>query len=126
MFFMARAADPTLPGLLGRSRMKAVRAKGSSGMDMDPKISRCVEVAVPLPIRSTLTYRLPGHLAGSADPGSRALVPVGTRVVTGLGMGEGACAEGGGRGECADGNGLPDAEPLMGHRRLPLSQWAFR
>ncbi len=84
-----------------------------------------MDVAVPLPIRATLTYRLPGHLEGSADPGARALVPVGRRLLTGLVMGERSCVGDAGF-EIKDVTDLPDAEPVMGEDLLWLIQWAAR
>src|SRR5262245_9299889 len=82
MFFMARATDPTLPGLLGRSSTTSRREKRS--VNISQKIPRYVDVAVPLPVRSLFTYRVPESLAPCALPGARAVVPVGRRVVTGV------------------------------------------
>ena len=44
--------------------------------------SRSVSVAVPVPGLPPLTYRVPAHLP-LPEPGTRVLVPVGTRTVTG-------------------------------------------
>ena len=44
--------------------------------------SRTVQVAVPVPGLPPLTYRVPAHL-DLPEPGSRVLVPIGTRQVTG-------------------------------------------
>ncbi len=43
-----------------------------------------VEVAVPLNVRQTYTYRLPAALASEAEPGCRVLVPVRNTIVTGF------------------------------------------
>ena len=42
------------------------------------------EVAVPVYVRQTFTYSLPGHLALRARPGCRALVPFGKKFLTGF------------------------------------------
>jgi primosomal protein N' (replication factor Y) len=126
MFFMARATEPTLPGLLGRSRTTDVREKGPPGKsDMDARISRWLEVAVPLPLRQALTYRLPAGLPGCDRPGARALVPVGRRLVTGIIVGEPSGPPGGGV-ELKDVVELPDAQPVLPPDLLSLARWATR
>jgi primosomal protein N' (replication factor Y) len=40
------------------------------------------EVAVPIYVRQTFTYRLPGDMASRAQPGCRALVPFGKKFLT--------------------------------------------
>ena len=55
---------------------------------MSKKIPRHIDVAVPLPLRSPLTYRLGEGLSGSAEPGARAVVPVGSRFLTGVIVGK--------------------------------------
>ncbi|MBM4295137.1 MAG: primosomal protein N' [Deltaproteobacteria bacterium] len=52
-----------------------------------PESNALWEVAAALPLNQTLTYRLPPELAGRAQVGSPALVPVGRRVVTGYLLG---------------------------------------
>ncbi|HJR59016.1 MAG TPA: primosomal protein N' [Vicinamibacterales bacterium] len=47
---------------------------------------RLVAVAVPVPAVDALTYRVPDHLSDPV-PGARVLVPVGTRVLTGVVIG---------------------------------------
>ncbi|HKY05288.1 MAG TPA: hypothetical protein VJQ56_10385, partial [Blastocatellia bacterium] len=42
------------------------------------------EVAVPLYVRQTFTYHLPGDLALRARAGARAVVPFGKKLVTGF------------------------------------------
>ena len=42
-----------------------------------------VEVALPIHVFNTFTYRLPGSLQPVAQPGARIVVPLGTRTVTG-------------------------------------------
>ena len=42
------------------------------------------EVAVPVHIRQTFSYRLPGDMARRAHPGCRVVVPFGKKLVTGF------------------------------------------
>jgi primosomal protein N' (replication factor Y) len=42
------------------------------------------QVAVPVHVRQTFTYRLAGDLAARASPGSRVLVPFGKKLITGF------------------------------------------
>jgi hypothetical protein len=42
-----------------------------------------VEVALPLPLRQTFTYRLPAGLQDNVKLGARLLVPFGKRQLTG-------------------------------------------
>jgi primosomal protein N' (replication factor Y) len=42
------------------------------------------EVAVPVHIRQTFTYRLPGDMAERAEPGCRVVVPFGKKLLTGF------------------------------------------
>jgi primosomal protein N' (replication factor Y) (superfamily II helicase) len=49
--------------------------------ETDPEF---VEVAVPLHVSSTFIYRLPAPLRGLAQPGSRIVVPLGRKLVTGF------------------------------------------
>ncbi len=46
-----------------------------------------MDVAVPLPLHQTFTYRVPVHLADAAAPGKRVLVPFGRRRITGYVLG---------------------------------------
>ena len=41
------------------------------------------EIAVPLHVHQTFTYRLPESIAASAKPGARVLVPFGRQLLTG-------------------------------------------
>ncbi len=47
-------------------------------------MSLYAHIALPLPVRNTFTYRIPKHLTKFANPGSRALVEVGNRIVVGV------------------------------------------
>jgi primosomal protein N' (replication factor Y) len=46
-----------------------------------------LEVAVPVPLRRTFTYRAPPALAGTLEPGSRVAVPFGPRKLAGFVLG---------------------------------------
>ena len=48
---------------------------------------RLLAVAVPVPALDALTYRVPGHLA-APPAGARVLAPLGSRVLTGIVLGE--------------------------------------
>jgi len=92
---------------------------------MSEKISRCIDVAVPVPIRGTLTYAVPEGLAGSTEPGARAVVPVGRRLVTGVIVPEtpGSKVEPSRVRDIAD---LPDDAPLLPPDIMALASWASR
>ena len=51
----------------------------------DPK--QYIEVALPLPVRKTFTYEVPGDLRAEVSPGKRVLVPLGRRTLTGFVLG---------------------------------------
>ncbi|HYL97716.1 MAG TPA: hypothetical protein VEZ90_02090, partial [Blastocatellia bacterium] len=42
------------------------------------------EIALPLPLRQTFTYRLPGDMGSLASPGCRVVVPFGRKLQTGF------------------------------------------
>ncbi len=111
-----------MPGFFGRRSTTAMREIGSG---MTQKIPRYVDVAVPLPVRSLFTYRVPGGANGCAEPGSRALVPVGRRQVTGLIVAERdrPSLEPGRLKDVAD---LPDSAPVIPRDLLSLTLWASR
>ncbi len=86
-----------------------------------------VEVALPLPLRQTFTYRLPVGLQESVKTGARLLVPFGKRQLTGyavalhtnlspeLGIEEETIKEA---------LELLDAEPLLTEEIIRLTQWS--
>jgi len=47
---------------------------------------RFVEVALPVPLRQTFTYRLPDHAKRSVYVGARVIVPLGKRMLTGYAL----------------------------------------
>ncbi len=58
---------------------------GSDGSPLpEPDGSRYAQVAVPVPLRQTFTYRLPDRLAGRVTVGSRVAVPFGRRKLIGI------------------------------------------
>ncbi|MFQ5701843.1 MAG: primosomal protein N' [Acidobacteriota bacterium] len=92
---------------------------------MDTKITRFVDVAVPLPIRRALTYRLPAGIPGCHEPGARALVPVGRRLMTGVilrAVDEPAHPA----TKLKDIVELPDQAPLLPPEIVSLAVWAAR
>lgn len=59
-------------------------AVGAAAVDAPlPPVAETVDVAVPVPVRSTFTYRVPPGLARKVRVGSRVLVPFGSRLLTG-------------------------------------------
>ncbi len=79
-----------------------------------------VEVAGPLPIRHTFTYRIPSRLSGALQVGSRVVVPFQRRKLTGLVL------------EVHDRNPEVEAkplleqvdpEPILGAKLLELGRW---
>ncbi|HKY32653.1 MAG TPA: primosomal protein N', partial [Candidatus Polarisedimenticolia bacterium] len=92
---------------------------------MEAKIARYVDVAVPLPIRTPLTYRLPEGLSGCSRPGSRALVPVGRRLLTGV-IVEAAGALRPPDAAVKEVAELPDEAPVLPPELLELALWAAR
>lgn len=85
------------------------------------------EVAVPLNVHQTFTYRLPAGLAGLAAPGSRVLVPFGRQMITGYvievleSLREAGQDEEG--FEIRDIEELVDPEPLITPELLELTKW---
>ena len=58
-------------------------APAAVAADALPPVAETVDVAVPVPVRSTFTYRVPPALARRVRVGSRVLVPFGSRLLTG-------------------------------------------
>lgn len=85
---------------------------------------RYVEVAVPLNVRQTYTYRLPAALASDAEPGCRVLVPVRNTIVTGFVV---AIHDEPGEGiepsSIRDVEQLVDEAPILNGEILELTQW---
>ncbi len=86
-----------------------------------------VEVALPLPLRQTFTYRLPLGLQETVKLGARLLVPFGKRQLTGYAVAlhsELDSALGIDETTIKDALELLDAEPLLTEEILKLTQWS--
>ncbi len=83
------------------------------------------EVAIPLNVHQTFTYRLPENLSGGAKAGCRVLVPFGRQMVTGYIVDlHDRIEETGLDGfEVRDIEELFDAEPLVTQEMLELTRW---
>ncbi len=82
------------------------------------------EVAVPLYVRQTFTYHLPGDLALRARAGARVVVPFGKKLLTGFIVAlnptlEGEIAE----AEIRDVEELVDETPIISKEILELTRW---
>ncbi|HXG92099.1 MAG TPA: primosomal protein N' [Blastocatellia bacterium] len=82
------------------------------------------EVAVPLYVRQTFTYRLPGDMASRARAGSRVVVPLGKKLLTGFIVAvrqrlEDETAE----YEIKDVEELVDESPVIAPDILELTKW---
>lgn len=85
---------------------------------------RYAEVAVPLYVRQTYTYRLPAVLAERAAPGCRVLVPVRNKIVTGYVVAvHDEPGDGLEPGSIKDVEQLVDEEPIVTPEILGLTQW---
>ena len=85
-----------------------------------------VEVALPLPVRQSFTYRLPESFA-IAKPGARVLVPFGKRTLTGYAVGFPARLDPNAELDEAaikDVLDLIDDEPLITAEILELTRWS--
>lgn len=98
----------------------------SSHFFSNQKASQFAELALPLPLRQTFTYRLPENIRENVKIGSRLLVPFGKRNLTGytvelheiLDEGLEIDAE-----NIKDAIELLDEEPLLTEEILRLTQW---
>ncbi|MGH9839075.1 MAG: primosomal protein N' [Blastocatellia bacterium] len=85
------------------------------------------EIAIPLNVHQTFTYRLPDSFAGEARPGCRVLVPFGKQLLTGYivdlheTLEEAGQTEG--EYEVKDVEELFDTEPLVTPELLDLTKW---
>jgi len=83
-----------------------------------------VEVAVPLNVRQTYTYRLPATLAPDTEPGCRVLVPVRNTIVTGFVVAiHDVPGEGLEPSSIRDVEQLVDEAPILTGEILQLTQW---
>jgi primosomal protein N' (replication factor Y) len=85
------------------------------------------EVAIPLNLHQTFTYRLPSSFGASAQPGCRVLVPFGKQLITGyivdLFESLEAAGQDPGEHEIKDVEELFDTEPLITPELLDLTKW---
>jgi primosomal protein N' (replication factor Y) len=82
------------------------------------------EVAVPVYVRQTFTYRLPGDMSQRAQPGCRALVPFGKKYLTGfiVDLHEGLPGEVE-EASVKDVEELIDESPIITREILELTHW---
>ncbi len=85
-----------------------------------------LEVALPVPLRQTFTYRIPLKLSGAIRIGSRVIVPFGKRMLTGYAVA--FADEPPATGELSpedikDVAEVVDPDPLITHEVMDLSAW---
>src|SRR6266481_5218336 len=82
------------------------------------------EVAVPVYVRQTFTYRLPGDMSQRAQPGCRVLVPFGKKYLTGfiVDLHEGLPGEVD-AASVKDVEELIDESPIITREILELTHW---
>ena len=85
-------------------------------------MSGLVDVAVPVPLRRTFTYRVPESLRGRIEPGSRVAVPFGPRKLAAIVLAELDEAPAGAR--LKDLAGLLDRQPLFNPELLAFLRTA--
>jgi len=83
-------------------------------------ISRLVDIAVPLPVFTAFTYRVPREFADMLDTGMRVLVPLGRRLLTGYVVG---FSEKTPQQEIRDIADVLDSEPLFSDNDLSFYRW---
>ncbi|MCX8045025.1 MAG: primosomal protein N' [Desulfobacterota bacterium] len=83
-------------------------------------MNRLLEVAVPLPLTSVFTYRIPEALGERVATGTRVLVPFGRRIITGYVLGEASSTP---DAEIKDIIDILDPEPLFSSADLQFYRW---
>ncbi len=85
------------------------------------------EIAIPLNVHQTFTYRLPSSFAANVKPGCRVLVPFGKQLLTGYVVDIHETLEDAGQAEegfeIKDVEELFDTEPLVTTELLNLTKW---
>src|SRR5262249_53491396 len=81
------------------------------------------EVALPLNVGQTFTYSLPGHMAASARPGSRVIVPFGKKLQTAFIVGIHEHIDDELRVSIKDVEELLDESPVVHADILELTKW---
>src|SRR5262245_27402419 len=92
-----------------------------------PQSAMFAEIAIPLNVHQTFTYRLPASFAANAKAGCRVLAPFGKQLVTGYVVDIHETLEETGQQEegfeIRDVEELFDAEPLVTAELLNLTKW---
>ena len=88
---------------------------------MSRNCAHSVEVALPLPVQTAYTYRVPEDMRGDIELGKRVLVPLGSRRMTGYVVGFPDTNQ---DRELKSVLAVLDDEPLFGERDLELYRWA--
>ena len=91
-------------------------------MNESPSPDIIIEVAIPAPLDRTFHYRVPPQLAGRARVGSRALVPLGRRTVTGYILAVTDRSD----HPLKDAHDILDPEPLLTPEELDFLGWTAR
>lgn len=81
---------------------------------------RTCEVALPLPLRTTFTYRVPDPLDASAVTGARVLVPFRNRAMLGVVLGRGDSVNGAALKDVGE---ILDPLPALSPRLIELGRW---
>src|SRR4051812_13498473 len=85
-----------------------------------------VEAVIPVPLRRSFTYRVPGEMRGTIKPGARLLLPFGKRQLTGYAVGLHSDLPAGveiDESKIKDVVQVLDEEPLITPEILTLTQW---
>jgi len=83
--------------------------------------SNLIQVALPVPVDRTFTYRIPDAGSPSAQPGCRAVVPFGRQLQVGIIVD--APPENLGSAQIRSVHDLPDAEPVLLPEIMELCRW---
>ena len=83
-------------------------------------MTRFAHVALPLPLASTYSYRIPEPLLDRVEPGARLVVPVRRREMIGIAVAVDDAAPG---VSARDVLGAPDAEPALPTALLETAEW---
>jgi primosomal protein N' (replication factor Y) (superfamily II helicase) len=85
-----------------------------------------VQVALPVPLRQTFTYRIPPALIGEIGIGARIIVPFGKRMLTGYAVSfadEPPAGSDFDLDSIKDVSELIDPEPMITHEVMDLAEW---
>ena len=81
---------------------------------------RTCEVALPLPLRTTFTYRVPEEFDEPLLIGSRVVVPFRNRAMLGVVLGRGECTNGASLKNVTE---ILDAVPTLASSLVELGRW---